>query len=74
MRISLLVFVLTASALALADGPEQARPVVGKCQGGLRPSVRCTTCAHCAYCGKTKGRAANSGTCAVCEKAAKKQR
>ena len=55
------------AAVALADAP-RAAPVVGKCQGGLRPSVRCSTCEHCAYCGKDKGRGANSGTCAVCER------
>ena len=64
-------------AVALADAPK-VTPVVGPCQGGLRPSTACKTCVHCAYCGKTHGRAANSGTCAVCpagktgEKAASK--
>ena len=59
-------------ALALCgkaeDGGRKAEVVrgVGKCQGGLRPSVACKTCEHCAYCGRDKGRGANSATCAVC--------
>ena len=68
MRAALLAL-FAASALAGPEPRGEVRAVVGKCQGGLRPSVRCSTCQTCAYCGKTKGRESNSATCAVCEAA-----
>jgi hypothetical protein len=69
-----LLIALAFSAFALADAPPATPPrkvvrVIGKCQGGDRPSVGCKTCKHCAYCGVDKGRGPNSATCAVCEKA-----
>lgn len=61
---------LEGIALALAAPPATPVPkvvrVVGKCQGGDRPSIGCKTCVHCAYCGVDKGRAVNSATCVVC--------
>ena len=66
MRLLLLSGVLAASALADAPKIEWQK---GKCLGDNKPSARCKTCEHCAYCGRDKGRAGNSATCVVCEKA-----
>lgn len=67
-----LALILAMTAAALGDAPK-ITPVAGKCQGGLRPSVACTNCKHCAYCGTDTGRGANTGTCAVCAAAKEKR-
>lgn len=66
-----LLLLLALPALTLAGAPPATPPpkvvrVVGKCQGGDRPSIGCKTCVHCAYCGVDKGRGVNSATCVVC--------
>lgn len=74
MTRALIFIALALPLLALAGAPPSTPPrkivrVVGRCQGGDRPSIGCKTCVHCAYCGVDKGRGPNSATCAVCEKA-----
>lgn len=70
MKVFALILALALPVLADATKPT---PVVGKCQGGLKPSVSCKTCVHCAYCGIDKGCGVNSATCAVCEAAKAKR-
>jgi hypothetical protein len=64
-----LLFALSLSVAAATpeiEGGKKVKKVIGKCQGGDRPSISCKTCKHCAYCGIDKGRGVNSATCAVC--------
>jgi hypothetical protein len=60
----LLALALCAAAAEPVKDPWVKR-VVGKCQGGDRPSVGCKTCEHCAYCSPRRW----GGTCVVCHAA-----
>lgn len=60
------LILLCITGLAHAGEAPKIERQRGPCLGGNRPSVRCKTCEHCAYCGKDKGRAGNSATCVVC--------
>lgn len=43
----------TTTALAMAPAPKsEVKPLAGKCQGGLRPSGKCTTREHCSSRGR----------------------
>ena len=57
---------LVAAALLCAS---RAQAAPKACQGYGSPSPLCSTCQHCAYCGRDKGRAGNTAVCVVCEKA-----